>query len=485
MIDVLIKSEVEQKNAFLKFLKQKSRRKDIKSISLAKAFYKNTQHQIKAAIDDNAFRALKKRLSDNFVEFLAEEIIKQEATEEIVIIKQILVVRRILQVGHFKEAFQLLKKMEEKALKLDHYSLLSEIYHTQIQYSYRPEAPNQQDLFEAMLANSKANLEQEKLNMAFASIQQEMQTNKADLGTYITSTYQRFEIDHQTGFNFKSLFQLANLANSTGAYSNDYYSVNLFFEEKIKTIEGSATDSPKHYTYKVDLMLILGNIYLRKKNFSKSLIYVKKAQKALNKCSTEFKSQRSAQMDMLFALNLNYMGQSTDAIALLQKTISEKTATFRTAPAHLSLASFLFQQGEIKKAKSLLAKYYRSDSFYEKHIDREWTLNKLYIEVIIAIEEGDVDFAESRMNSLIRRYGAYLKSINKAPILPFIKIVRWYCRHPERVTSQEFADKVERGIKWKPSEQEDLFLMSIFAWLKAKMTKQHVYKTTLELVNLR
>ena len=42
-----------------------------------------------------------------------------------------------------------------------------------------------------------------------------------------------------------------------------------------------------------------------------------------------------------------------------------------------------------------------SDSYYENSLDREWVLNKIYIEVIIAIETGDIDYAESRMNSLI------------------------------------------------------------------------------------
>jgi hypothetical protein len=483
MIDVLLKLEIEQKNSFLKFLKQKTRRKDIKSIDLAKAIFKDNHLQFKSKISDNAYRALKKRLLDNLIEYLAEEIISQEATVEIVIIKQILVVRRILQLGHFKAAFSLLTKMEAKALQLDHYSLLSEIYHTQIQYSYRIEAPNQQQLFEAMLANSKAQLNQEKLNMAFATIQQQMQEGNIDLGSYITSTYQRFEIDDQNGFNYKSLFQLANIANSTGAYSNDYYSVNLFFEEKLKNIEATRSENTKEFPYKVDLMLSMSNIYLRKKKFKKSLAYIAKAEAALEHCVPEFKHRRIIQVYTLTALNLNYTGASEKAIKMLQGVNSNDSNSLRIAPLHLALATFLFQQGDIKKSKAILSKYLRSDSFYEKHIDREWTLNKLYLEVIIAIEEDNIDLAESRMNSLTRRYGAYFKSLEKAPLLPFLKLVRWYCRHPELVTSEVFTLKVEKTIHWKPSEQEDLFLMTVFAWLKAKMTKQSVYETTLDLVN--
>ena len=134
-------------------------------------------------------------------------------------------------------------------------------------------------------------------------------------------------------------------------------------------------------------------------------------------------------------------------------------------------------------AKSLIGKYYRSDSYYENNLDREWVLNKIYIEVITAIETGDIDYAESRMNSLIRRYGAYLKTQPQSHIIRFVKLVRYYCRYPEEVTREKFANKVDATIKWKPSEQEDLFLMTIFAWLKSKMQKKNLYKVVLKLVS--
>ena len=104
-------------------------------------------------------------------------------------------------------------------------------------------------------------------------------------------------------------------------------------------------------------------------------------------------------------------------------------------------------------------------------------------EVIIAIETGDIDYAESRMNSLIRRYGVYLKAQPQSHIIRFLKLVRYYCRYPEEVTSEKFATKVDTTIKWKPSEQEDLFLMTIFAWLKSKMQKKNLYKVVLKLVS--
>ena len=59
-----------------------------------------------------------------------------------------------------------------------------------------------------------------------------------------------------------------------------------------------------------------------------------------------------------------------------------------------------------------------------------------------------------------------------------------YYKHPETVTSEQFRAKVEDSFTWIKAEQEDIFVMSFYAWLKSKMEKQSLYDTTLQLVDL-
>lgn len=470
--------EKDQKSRFVKFLKSKNRVKETKNIELFYAMESSKEKNIEKQIGSNAYRGLKKRLLDNVINFLAEDLIKKEVSEELKIIKQLVVARKLMDMSYFKEGFKLLNTLRDRAEQIDHYSLLNEVYHTQIQFSYHELAPDQDELFKELIHNSKAQLNQEKLNMAFAKIKKEIKQT-SNVKELVDSVYKKFEIDLNVGFNFKSLFQLAELANSEGAYSNDYYSVNLFFEDKVAKVMGSKLDLPKHYTYKADLLLSLANIYLRKRDFRRSEQYINKAELVLNDCPSEFKKARVFQVKTLHGLRLTYSGELETSIELLKGLYSKD---LKGAYANLVLVSNLFLKGKIKAAKSLIGMYYRSDSYYEKYLNKEWILNKIYIEVIIAIESGDIDYAESRMNSLIRRYGAYLKSLPQSHVLPFVKLVRYYCRYPEEVTSEKFAAKVDVTIKWKPSEQEDLFLMTIFAWLKSKMLKRDTYTVVLELI---
>jgi len=474
LIEILDKN---QKSRFIKFLKAKNKIKVSRNINLFHAIEIGREKEILKEIGSNAYRGLKKRLMDNLIHFLAEDLIKKEVSEELIIIKKLIVARKLMEMNYFKEGFKLLNNIRLRAEKIDNYSLLNEVYHTQIQYSSHELAPNQEDLFQRLLLNSKAQLNQDKLNMAFARIKKEIK-HTSEVKELVDSVYRMFEIDLNDGFNFKSLYQLAELANSEGAYSSDYYSVNLFFEDKLKEATGSKLDLPKHYIYKADLLLSLANIYLRRRNFDKNLDYIKRAELVVRNCPSDFQKTRKLKIKTLKSLHCIYSGNLDEAISLLQGL---DIIDLKTGYANLVLVSVYILRGDIKSAKSLIGNYYKSDSFYENHLEREWVLNKIYVEIIIAIEMGDVDYAESRMNSLVRRYGEHLK--NQSNIIPFVKLVRYYCRYPEEVTSSKFTQKVEKTISWKYSEKEDLFLMTIFAWLKSKMQKKNLYKVVLELAS--
>ncbi len=471
--------EKEQRSRFISFLKSKNKVKVTHNIQLFKELEQGKEQVIKKQIGDNAYRGLKKRLQDNLLEFLSNEIIRNEITEEIIIIKQLTVARRLMELSLEREGFKLLSKLADRAKKIDHFSLLNEIYHTMIQYSFHELAPDQDSLFQLLLQNSQAQLNQEKLNMAFAYIKKQL-PSVIDVKKLVEESYQKFEIDFNQGFNFKTLYQLCEIANNEGAYSNDYYSVNLFFEDKIVEVLDSPLDQVKFYPYKADLFLTIANIYLRKRDFVKSLDYLEKAGNVLKACSKDFRVSRSTQLNTLKALCFNYSGKLDKGLELLSNLPKQG---LRVAYGNLALVSLLFQKGELKEAKSVLSIYYRSDSFYEKNLGRDWTLNKIYIEVILAIETGDIEFAEARMNSLIRRYGAFLKTQPQMHVLPFVKLIRHYCRYPEQVSTPEFEQRVNKIMNWKPADQEDLFLMTIYAWLKAKMQRRDLYEVVLELVN--
>ena len=110
-------------------------------------------------------------------------------------------------------------------------------------------------------------------------------------------------------------------------------------------------------------------------------------------------------------------------------------------------------------------------------------LQKHFMEIILNIELGNIDKVDSRLRSFIRNYSDYFKQIGQDRVLIFVQLIKQFYHNPEYVTSKEFHSKVEHSFDWKLPEQEDIFVMSCYAWLKSKMFKTDLYSTTLKLVS--
>ena len=98
------------------------------------------------------------------------------------------------------------------------------------------------------------------------------------------------------------------------------------------------------------------------------------------------------------------------------------------------------------------------------------------------IEMDKLDIVLIRLQSFKRKFSVYLREKGEQRVLTFMRLVNRYYENPEEVVTQKFKDKVEDSFDWIDKEQEDIFVMSFYAWLKAKMEKEDIYKITLRLV---
>ena len=131
----------------------------------------------------------------------------------------------------------------------------------------------------------------------------------------------------------------------------------------------------------------------------------------------------------------------------------------------------------------MYAEFYHTDKWYIEKAGIIWTIKKSLIEILLQIDLGNIDLVDSRLKSFKRNYFKHLKEINQERVINYLKLVETYYKNPEIATSVEFYEKVEKSFNWIDREKEDIFMMSFFAWLKAKMTKQDVYLVTLDLIN--
>ncbi|WP_226789202.1 hypothetical protein [Polaribacter reichenbachii] len=222
----------------------------------------------------------------------------------------------------------------------------------------------------------------------------------------------------------------------------------------------------------------------RNKKFKQSLAYLELMHLHMLQNKKKYYKEFYLKYQLLIALNYNYSGNQDFAIQLLTPFIDQKNLDLVSQlDIFLAMIVFYAQKNEIKKAHSLFLKFYHTDKWYIEKAGFDWTIKKSLIEILLQIDLGNIDVVDSRILSFKRNYNKYLKNIHQEKVTDYLKLIETYYKNPEIVTSEEFHQKVENSFAWLDHKKEDIFIMSFFAWLKAKMTKQDVYTVTLALIN--
>ncbi len=478
LIDVLTP---KQQEGFVSYLKARNKRHDARNIALFKSHLKGHNPRKKLTGADHA---LNMRLKDRLLDFLANTSFEHDAGQQVAIIKLILVGRKLMQHGKYKMGFKILQKADAMATELTHYSLRGEILHTLIQFSYREEVEDQQELLEEFEKNQNAQLAEERLNMAYAVIRRQFHENQSEgeaLASLVTEVYEQYQIPDEIGYSFKSLYQIAQIADLAGALSSNYHSIDLFFVDKVDALANGPLDNKGFLSYHIDVLFLIANIYFRQLKFEASIRFLERMHQQMKRYDAFLFEQKRIQHDTLLALNLNYMGKPEEAMEMLNALLdlNEEVGLLNCRLARIMI---FFQQGDLKSAKTGYADFQRTDNWYLNRIGADWVMKKNLMEILLYIELGDVDYADSRMRSFLRKYKEMLGYLKETQAMTFVYLVQQYYRFPDRVQSQEFKEKVAHEIAWKPRAETDIFIMSFLAWLKSKMMGESLYDATLKYV---
>jgi len=365
--------------------------------------------------------------------------------------------------------------------------MLNEIYQTYIQYSFHPLSPDQDVLFKEYNKNKKDYANYANLNMVYALVRkafknQDLEDKPIDLDELITNSFQLFGIEDIDGYTFQTLNQIAEIADITGTQNRNYFDVDLFFIKHINKLQGSSIDTEQQLTYHIKLLHLVAHIYFRKKQFLKSIEFLQKMHDQMIRYDHKYFGLNETRYTTLMALNYNFSGKAVEAASLLDELLAQKGGMQLHQRGILQVILLRivihFQQTEFKEAKQLMALLWHQDKWYLNHVGLEWLTNKKIIEILIEIELENTDRVDSLISSILRKRKVYFKGAN-ALAIPFLKLVETYHRDQQHVRSSAFESLVESTFDWKPSEEEDLFFMSYYAWLKSKMTGKSLYDITL------
>jgi hypothetical protein len=480
--EILTTFSEEDKQDFLLFLQKKNRRGDTKNSALFKLIdsgkTKDLDLQLYGKPAKNAYHALCKRLQDSLIDFVASKGFSGETSEEMDILKLLLASRIFFEHRQYKIGFKTLSKAERIARELDVYSILNEIYHTKIQYAHLNPAILLSEVIKSSQENSKRFVQEQQLNMAYAMIKSQLkESQKMSVNQIITEAFAQFDIQLDKTLTYKSLFQLMNITATAARLQSDYYPISPYMMTIYGIISEKQSIANKHLFYHIEILNLMAHTSFRLKDFKAAKDFSEKIETEMGKKNGVYFNRFREKLTLIKALIYNYTGDAREAINLLDTFPGE------SLDIDLTLVMSYFQQKQFEDAYRVIKNMYHSDAWYEKKVGWIWVLKKNIIEILLLIELDKLDLVLSRLQSFKRKFFKRLKEIGEDRVITFIKLVAYVYDHPQEVTSEKFQEKVEKSFHWKETETEDVFVMSFYAWLKARMEGKDLYKTTLELVS--
>lgn len=493
VLSVISKMSVVDKRNFRSFLEKSNKRKHVKNIEYFDLLQGKDciEKEIKECLypDGNygAYHGLRKRFIDALILFITEYAEVNEVSVDMEISKLIMASRNQLGQKHYELGFLLLNRAEKKSISSSNYILLNQIYHLKIQYAHRSSNINLEELLPLFQLNQANMIQEEKLNMAYALVNKKYREllyegKIQSVETLIEDVFKTCEIKKAEGLSYKSIYQLASIFTKYAKLSKDFYSVKSFVIDQFKLTNDLDDKLDVDALYKMEVIYLIANMHFRVKDFEKSLEYIHRLE-YLCRITPKYKRLFDKRVLCIKALTLHFSNNPKLAIGLLKEEM-KKTKLFGADDLNIVLSAIMMkvQVGLFNEASNLLNQLKHSDQWYMRKMGKDWVLQKHFMEIILNIELGNIDKVDSRLRSFVRNYTEYFNQTGQQRVLIFIQLIKQIYHHPEYVTSVEFHSKVEHSFDWRLPEQEDIFVMSCFAWLKSKMFKTDLYKTTLGLV---
>jgi len=483
----------EERSDFVLFLKKKNRRPDAKNLLLFSLLVNGESnseaicYSLYNKNSKNAYHALRKRLYDSLLDFVATNNMEQENNIEMLLIKNILSARNFFHRKQYELAYQILSKAERIAQEQLLFPILNEIYQTQIQYAHSISTINLTDLITKFNINQQYYLAEERLNIVYATIREQInisifQKKEINFNTIITDTLNKYQINITESITFKSLYQLISIASISAFATKDYYSNEFFLISIYQKIENHQHKQKQLY-YHIQVLYLIANMYFRNKKFKDAFKYLDKMELEMNSNNKKYFNSFTLKYQNLLALCYNYSNQNQKAITIAQPYINKKHDDLTSKlDIVLCLCMYHFHNQDYKEALKTINTFYHSDKWYQQKAGNEWVVKKNLIEILIYIELDHLNLIESRVLSFKRKHSSYLKSIQQDRVLTFISLIEELYFNLNVKKIPEFLNKIEGSFDFLDNNQEDIFVMSFYAWLKAKASKKNIYTTTLEMM---
>ena len=110
----------------------------------------------------------------------------------------------------------------------------------------------------------------------------------------------------------------------------------------------------------------------------------------------------------------------------------------------------------------------------------DWVIKHDLVQIIIHLELENIDLVASLLKRFKRKYKHVIQ--HESRLNDFLKTMEIIYKYPEKIKDIRFRESVKKLFASENSAQEDIFMLSYFAWIYSKTIDKPLYQTTLELL---
>ncbi|MFT6127976.1 MAG: hypothetical protein ACJA1Z_002454 [Patiriisocius sp.] len=480
----------EEQQEFVRILRRRNKRRDTKNIKLFQLL--STSEEL-TSLDillygkpaKGAYHALCKRLHDALIDFVATKNFDGESSEEMDALKLVLASRIFFQQKEVAIAFKTLAKAELIAVKHSFFSILNEIYNTQLAHAHLKGTLELEEVIEKYQSNKLNIQNEENLNLFYATIQAELNQRNPQVIDIINRNLVKFNISINTNLSYDSLFKILQITNEIAHITRNYYPILSFVKSAFQKIEITDKTQNKFLNEHLQILYYLSNTNFRIRNFKESQSYLETMHAFMSLNAKKYTAIFYPQYELLRSLILIYTGDIDTSIKNLETFDFKKykSNVVYSLDLKLTLVLALFFKKRFKDAFQIYRDFYHSDKWYIEKMGYVWVIQKKLIEIVLLIELDYLDLVESRINGFRKKYRAHIIKHNELKILEFLKLISIYFYEKDSIYSNDFKIRVDSLLKVN-EDYEDIFALSFQSWIKAKTENTDFYKTCLNYINI-
>lgn len=490
VIHTMDKNQHKEFVYFIQRNKYRKGRKDLQLFNLLKEEKeRKPQELVKllATNNLNSYHTIRKRLFQHLADFFILKSTSEDATAFSHVNGMLGVVNYLFDKGLVDQGWKYLLIAENIAFQNYYHDVLNSIYLLQIEKVHLQDNLVLTDIISKYQNNQEILKQEEKLQIASSIVREQLRRAKGkgleiNFQHLITDTLNKLNINKKVLRTPKIVLNLLKIIRSGIIAKKDFHDFEPYLIETFEQLYEKEGENPNAMV-KAEFLYMIAHTSYRNKKFKQSLNYLQELSATLNLCTIPFRKQFNAKTVQLVSANLVFLNRLSEAKENLGKLFNERKTLsnedhFNTI---VNLGIYRFLNKEYKKSHELLTRLSHSDSWYRKTMGIEWALKKNLMEILLFIELGHLDLAESRIHSAERNY----ESLKSNPIykkaFDFLKLIKEYLfNYSDKV--EGFKDKILDKLDFVPYEQEDIQAMAFYAWLKSKATQKDFYATLLGLI---